>query len=228
MQLNGLKDVEVEIQRKKYGSNSLTEIKKKGFFKLLLESLGDPIIKILLIALAVKVVFLFRDFDWFETLGILIAIFLASFISSISEYGSEEAFKKLQEENESMKVKVKRNGQIKEVKMEEIVVGDVVILDSGDGIPADGYLVEGSLSIDESRLNGETKERKKLPLGKDKEEARLLRGSVVYEGRGTMVVTSVGDSTIYGSLAKEVQETEPISPLKLRLRGLAKTISKIG
>ena len=194
----------------------------------MLESLGDPIIKILLIALAVKVVFLFRDFDWFETLGILIAIFLASFISSISEYGSEEAFKKLQEENESMKVKVKRNGQIKEVKMEEIVVGDVVILDSGDGIPADGYLVEGSLSIDESRLNGETKERKKLPLGKDKEEARLLRGSVVYEGRGTMVVTSVGDSTIYGSLAKEVQETEPISPLKLRLRGLAKTISKIG
>ena len=143
MQLNGLKDVEVEVQRKKYGSNSLTEIKKKGFLKLLIESLGDPIIKILLVALAVKVVFLFRDFDWFETLGILIAIFLASFISSISEYGSEEAFKKLQEENESMKVKVKRNGQIKEVKIEEIVVDDVVLLESGDGIPADGYLVEG-------------------------------------------------------------------------------------
>lgn len=228
MQLNGLKDVEVEVQRKKYGSNSLTEIKKKGFLKLLIESLGDPIIKILLVALAVKVVFLFRDFDWFETLGILIAIFLASFISSISEYGSEEAFKKLQEENESMKVKVKRNGQIKEVKIEEIVVDDVVLLESGDGIPADGYLVEGALSIDESRLNGETKERKKLPLGREKEEAKLLRGSVVYEGTGVMIVTSVGDNTVYGSLAKEVQETEPISPLKLRLRGLAKTISKIG
>ena len=228
MQLNGLKDVEVEVQRKKYGSNSLTEIKKKGFLQLLIESLGDPIIKILLIALAIKVVFLFRDFDWFETLGILIAIFLASFISSISEYGSEEAFKKLQEENESMKVKVRRNNQVKEIKLEEIVVGDVVLLESGDGIPADGYLADGLLSVDESRLNGETKERKKMPLGKEREEARLLRGSVVYEGSGVMIVTQVGDQTVYGSLAKEVQETEPISPLKLRLRGLAKTISKIG
>ena len=228
MQLNGLKDVEVEVQRKKYGSNSLTEIKKKGFLQLLIESLGDPIIKILLIALAIKVVFLFRDFDWFETLGILIAIFLASFISSISEYGSEEAFKKLQEENESMKVKVRRNNQVKEIKLEEIVVGDVVLLESGDGIPADGYLADGLLSVDESRLNGEAKERKKMPLGKEREEARLLRGSVVYEGSGVMIVTQVGDQTVYGSLAKEVQETEPISPLKLRLRGLAKTISKIG
>lgn len=228
MQLNGLKDVEVEVQRKKYGSNSLTEIKKKGFLQLLIESLGDPIIKILLIALAIKVVFLFRDFDWFETLGILIAIFLASFISSISEYGSEEAFKKLQEENESMKVKVRRNNQVKEIRLEEIVVGDVVLLESGDGIPADGYLADGLLSVDESRLNGETKERKKMPLGKEREEARLLRGSVVYEGSGVMIVTQVGDQTVYGSLAKEVQETEPISPLKLRLRGLAKTISKIG
>ena len=228
MQLNGLKDVEVEVQRKKYGSNSLTEIKKKGFLQLLIESLGDPIIKILLIALAIKVVFLFRDFDWFETLGILIAIFLASFISSIIEYGREEAFKKLQEENESMKVKVRRNNQVKEIRLEEIVVGDVVLLESGDGIPADGYLADGLLSVDESRLNGETKERKKMPLGKEREEARLLRGSVVYEGSGVMIVTQVGDQTVYGSLAKEVQETEPISPLKLRLRGLAKTISKIG
>ena len=228
MQLNGLRDVEVEVQRKKYGSNSLTEMKKKGFLQLLLESLGDPIIKILLVALAIKVVFLFRDFDWFETLGILIAIFLASFISSISEYGSEEAFKKLQEENESMKVKVRRNGKVLEVKIEEIVVDDVVLLQSGDGIPADGYLVEGSLSVDESRLNGESKERKKRPLGKGKEEALLLRGSVVYEGSGVMIVSCVGDSTVYGSLAKEVQEREPISPLKFRLRGLAKTISKIG
>ena len=131
MGLNGLKDVEVEVQRKKYGTNSLTEIKKKGFLRLLIESLGDPIIKILLIALAIKVVFLFRDFDWFETLGILIAIFLASFISSISEYGSEEAFKKLQEENESMKVKVKRNGKIEEIKIEDIVVHDVVFITYG-------------------------------------------------------------------------------------------------
>ena len=228
MGLNGLKDVEVEVQRKKYGTNSLTEIKKKGFLRLLIESLGDPIIKILLIALAIKVVFLFRDFDWFETLGILIAIFLASFISSISEYGSEEAFKKLQEENESMKVKVKRNGKIEEIKIEDIVVGDVVLLESGDGVPADGYLASGSITVDESRLNGETKERRKYAANLKNEQSSLLRGSVVYEGNVQMIVTEVGDKTIYGSLAKEIQETEPMSPLKLRLHGLAKTISKIG
>ena len=228
MQLHGLKDVEVEVQRKKYGSNSLTEMKKKGFLSLLLESLGDPIIKILLVALAIKVVFLFQSFDWFETLGILIAIFLASFISSISEYGSEEAFKKLQEENEKMKVKVRRNNTVKEIKIDEVVVGDLVLLESGDGIPADGYLVEGKISVDESRLNGESKEQKKIAAKVENAQSSLLRGAVVYEGVGRMLVTKVGDATIYGSLAKEVQEKEPMSPLKYRLRGLAKTISKIG
>ena len=228
MQLHGLKDVEVEVQRKKYGSNSLTEMKKKGFLSLLLESLGDPIIKILLVALAIKVVFLFQSFDWFETLGILIAIFLASFISSISEYGSEEAFKKLQEENEKMKVKVRRNDTVKEIKIDEVVVGDLVLLESGDGIPADGYLVEGKISVDESRLNGESKEQKKIAAKVENAQSSLLRGAVVYEGVGLMLVTKVGDATIYGSLAKEVQEKEPMSPLKYRLRGLAKTISKIG
>lgn len=228
MQINGLNKNEVELSRKKYGSNSLTEMKKKGFFRLLIESLGDPIIKILLIALMIKVVFLFRDFDWFETLGILIAIFLSSFISSISEYGSEEAFKKLQEENESIKVKVKRDGKFTEIHIEEVVVGDIVLLESGDGIPADGHLIEGKLSVDESRLNGESKEQRKLPLGSENKQSKLYRGSVIYEGTGLMLVESVGDKTIYGALAKEVQEEEPISPLKLRLRGLAKTISKIG
>ncbi len=224
MEQFGLTNAEVEVQRKKYGSNRLTEIKQKGFLKLLLESLGDPIIKILLVALSIKVVFLFRNFDWFETLGILIAIFLASFISSMSEYGSEEAFKKLQEETESILVKVKRNGKIIEIKSEDIVVGDIVLLGSGDAIPADGILIEGSLSVDESKLNGESKEQKKTPFTNQ----NLLRGSVVYEGTGYLKVEKVGDQTVYGALAKEVQEKEPLSPLKLRLRGFAKTISKIG
>lgn len=228
MKWMGLTEKEVEKQRKEYGSNSITEIKKKGFLKLLLESLGDPIIKILLVALAIKVVFLFRDFDWFETLGILIAIFLATFISTMSEYGSEEAFKRLQEESEKTFVKVLRNGKIKEVALEEIVVGDIVVLSSGDAIPADGFLIEGAISVDESRLNGESKEARKIALNPTDKESLVLRGSVVYEGIAKMQVTKVGDKTIYGSLAKEVQEKEPISPLKLRLRGLAKTISKIG
>lgn len=225
MEIYGLRDEEVEVNRKKYGSNKITEVKKKGFFKLLLESLGDPIIKILLTALAIKVVFLFRDFDWFETLGILIAIFLASFISTISEYGSEEAFKKLQEETESILVKVKRNGKVVEIKLEDVVVSDIILLGSGDAIAADGILIDGTISVDESRLNGESKEQRKDSTSSHN---TLLRGSVVYEGSGMMKVLKVGDHTVYGALAREVQEEEPMSPLKLRLRGLAKTISKIG
>ena len=109
-EINGLTDKEVLESRKKYGTNEINSTKMNSFLSLLIESLGDPIIKILLIALAIKTVFLFRNFDWFETIGILIAIFLASFISTISEYGSEKAFKKLQEESSKIKCKVKRNG----------------------------------------------------------------------------------------------------------------------
>ena len=146
----GLSEKEVIQSRKEHGTNEITKQKKNTFLHLLLESLGDPIIKILLIALGIKVVVLFRDFDWYETIGILIAIFLASFISSISEYGSEKAFSRLQEEQLKTKACVRRNGKIVEIPSSEIVVGDVVILSSGDKIPADGYLINGSLSVDES------------------------------------------------------------------------------
>ena len=110
--MNGLTDKEVNESRSKYGSNKIIPDKKDGFLKLFIESLGDPIIKILLIALAIKVIFLFKSFDWYETIGIVIAIFLASFISSISEYGSEKAFLKLQEESSKIKVKVKKKVHI--------------------------------------------------------------------------------------------------------------------
>ncbi len=227
----GLKAEEVEKNRKKYGTNNISNVKQNSFLKLLLESLGDPIIKILLVALAVKVVFLFRDFDYFETLGILIAIFLASFISTISEYGSEAAFRRLQEESSKILVKVLRDNTIKEISIEEVVVNDIVILGSGDKVPADGFIVEGSLSVDESSLNGETKEIKKYPpIRKDNilENNKLYRGSVIYNGNAYMQVVNVGDKTLYGALAKEVAEASPVSPLKLRLQGLAKFISKLG
>lgn len=227
----GLSNEEVELNRKKYGTNSITNVKTKGFFRLLLESLGDPIIKILLIALAIKVIFLFQDSNYFETLGILIAIFLASFISTISEYGSEAAFRRLQEESSKIRVKVLRGGKVKEIPIEEVVKNDVVILQSGDLIPADGYLLKGSLRVDESSLNGEAKEAKKLPpLNPNnlKDENKLFRGSVVYNGDAYMLVTEVGNNTLYGALAGEVAESAPTSPLKLRLQGLAKFISRIG
>lgn len=227
---NGLTDKEVLLNRKKYGSNEITNTKTNSFASLLIESLGDPIIKILLIALAIKVVFLFKDFDWFETLGILIAIFLASFISTISEYGSEKAFKKLQEESSKIKCRVKRNGKIKEINIDEVVKNDLVILQYGDKIPADGNLVLGNIMVDESSINGESKEiHKEQVLGNTvKENNKVFRGTVICSGQATMLVTEVGDKTFYGKIASELKEKAGDSPLKIRLRNLAKIISTFG
>ena len=163
MNTNGLTTKEVIESKKKYGTNIIAAKKNNSFIKLLLESLGDPIIKILIIALGIKIVFLLKDFDWYETIGIVIAIFIASFISSISEYGSEKAFIKLQEESSKIKCRVKRNGKIEEIFIEDVVVGDIVILEAGDKIPADGIIIEGDIYVDESSLNGEAKEIHKKP-----------------------------------------------------------------
>ena len=227
---NGNKTSEIEYLRKKYGSNKITKVKNNSFLKLLLESLGDPIIKILLIALAIKIIFLLENFDWFETIGILIAIFLATFISTISEYGSEAAFRRLNEESSQMFIKVIRDNKIKEIPIDDIVVHDLILLSSGDKIPADGYIIEGTITVDESTINGESKEiTKKATLNNNpQEENYIYRGTIIYNGNAKMYVTKVGDKTFLGSLAKEIQEKEPTSPLKIRLRGLAKTISKIG
>ena len=153
----GLTDIEVIESRKKYGTNELTKIKKKTFFKILLESLGDPIIKILLIALAIKLLFIFSKYDWYETIGIAIAVMLASFISTISEYGSEAAFSRLQEESSNIKIKVYRNNKLKEINISDVVVGDIISINTGDSICADGILIDGSLNANESTLTGEAK-----------------------------------------------------------------------
>ena len=219
---NGLTNKEVIEQRKKYGSNEISRQKQKSIFKLFIESLGDPIIKILLIALGMKTIFLFHDFDWFETLGIVIAILIASLISTVSEYGSETAFKKLQETSSKLKCKVIREKKIKEVSIDDIVVGDLVLLQTGDKIPADGIIKEGSVLVDESSMNGEAKETEKTVGDK------LFRGTVIYAEEAYMEVTEVGDKTFYGKMSKELQETSGESPLNIRLKELAKFISKIG
>lgn len=228
---NGLTDEEVIESRKKYGSNELNKTKKDSFFKLLISTLGDPIIKILLIALAIKTVFLFRNFDWYETIGIVIAIALASFISTISEYGSEQAFEKLQDEVSKICVNVIRNGKKKQIPINEVVVNDIVCLETGDKIPADGIIIKGKISVDESSLNGETKESYKesiINLNLVNDKNRVYKGSVVYSNTALMKVTQVGENTFYGKIALELQEKQPETPLKLRLRELAKFISKIG
>ena len=119
-----------------------------GFFNLFIESLGDPIITILIISLAVKTIFLFKDFDYFETIGIVIAILVASLISAISEYGSNKAFERMQEESSKINVRVRRNKKIIEISIDDIVKNDVIILSSGEKIPADGILIRGKLSVD--------------------------------------------------------------------------------
>ena len=227
---NGLNEKQVVESRKTYGTNEIKKSKTNTFLSMLIESLGDPIIKILLIALMIKTVFLFRNFDWFETLGILIAIFLASFISTISEYGSEKAFKRLQEESSKLKCRVKRNGKIKEIAIEEIVKDDLVILQYGDKIPADGVLIKGELSVDESSLNGESKEihKESFKVGNVKPKNKLFRGTLVCSGNAIMKVTLVGDKTFYGKIASELKEKNDDSPLRIRLRNLAKIISTFG
>ena len=218
----GLSSKEVINRRNKYGSNKLTSKNKNSFIKLVFESLSDPIIKILLIALAIKVIFLFKDSDIYETVGIFIAIFLATIISTLSEYGSEKAFEKLNEENSIIKVKVLRNSKKETINIDELVVGDIVYLESGDKVPADSIIIKGELYIDESILTGETKERH-ATINDD-----IYMGSIVTDKSATIEVTNVGDKTFYGKIANDIQEKPVESPLKSRLRVLASQISKLG
>ena len=231
MKLYGLSNEQVLESRRLNGNNSLSKMKKHTFLQLLIESFGDPIIKILLIALMIKIVFLFKDFDWFETIGILIAVFLSTFISTISEYGSEAAFEKLQSQTDTVDVKVIRDKKLKKISVDDVVVGDIVILNEGDKIPADGIIIEGNIFVDESSINGESKEvLKQYCINKNMiyDYNRVYRGTIVTSKNAKMEVLEVGDKTIYGKLAKELQELSPKSPLKKRLTELAKIISKIG
>ena len=186
--MNGLTTKEVIESRNKYGSNTLTKIKRKSFLKLVLISLSDPIIKILLIVLSIKFIFLFKDFDWYETIGILIAVVLASLISALSENGREEAFKTIEKDYIKQLVNVLRNGKITTISSTDIVVGDVVLLNSGERIPADGYIISGNLTVNESSINGESKEKHK------KEGEFLYSSTIIYDGEARMLVKKVGDN----------------------------------
>lgn len=220
--IKGLTKEEVLNNRKLYGSNKITEKKKTTILSLIIESLNDPIIKILLIALGIKILFFINDSDIYETIGIIVAIILATVISSLSEYGSEKAFQKLSNTTNNILVKAYRNNLITNIKIEEIVVNDYIYLESGDKIPADGILYTGNISVDESMLSGETKEQNKTFM------SPLYRGSVITNGSGVLLVKKVGNNTYYGKIAKDIQEKTPTSPLKNRLRVLASFISKIG
>ncbi|WP_101909029.1 calcium-translocating P-type ATPase, PMCA-type [Marasmitruncus massiliensis] len=231
---NGLTLAEVEHSRKKFGGNIFTQKKRNGFLRQYLESFGDPIIKILLTTLAVNIIFMFRNHEWFETVGIAIAVLLATLVSTLSEYGSESAFQKLQEDSEKIQCRIRRSAGIFSIPVGEVVVGDLVLLQAGERIPADGILISGQLKVDQSALNGESRETLKRPVGETVSEwnlfaeNQLFRGSIVASGEGIMQVCNVGDRTIYGGLARQLQEGERESPLKERLAGLARSISRLG
>lgn len=220
--IKGLTYEEVNESRKRYGINKITNKKSNTLLNMIIQSLNDPIVKILLIALGIKVLIIFNKTDLYETIGIAIAIFLSSFISVISEYGSEKAFDKLNEENNSIDVKVIRNYKKEIINIEDVVVGDYIILEQGDKVPADSVIMDGELYIDESLLTGESKEKYKSI------NENIYMGSTITENIAIAKVINIGDKTFYGEIASDIQQDSNESPLKVRLRDLAKTISKLG
>lgn len=233
--LAGLNHAEVERSRNRYGSNIITKKKKKSFLWQYFASFGDPIIRILMIALAVNVIFMFRNSGWYESAGIAVAVILATLVSTLSEYGSESTFEKLQQQAGEINCRVRRNNSLFLLPVQDLVVGDIVLLQGGERIPSDGHMISGELSVDQSALNGETKEVNKYPDENLSNKtidlmshSGIFQGSVVCEGEGAMQVDCVGDRTFYGKMAVEVQEDTIESPLKQRLAKLAKTISRLG
>ena len=220
--MTGLSNEEVVKSREKYGSNEVNVKNKNTFFRLLIESLGDPMIRILLIVLVIKLVFIFADESWFETLGIFIAIFFATLISTLSEYGSNKAFNRLFKENNIKECKVKRDNNLKIIKISEVVVGDIIYLNGGDYVPADGVLVDGEISLDEASISGESKDIQK------KINDKIFKGTTVTSGEAIMKVTLVGENTMHGAITMELSDVSENSPLKTRLTHLARIISTIG
>ena len=238
MSLKGLSKKAVEESRKRYGTNALTQIPPEPLWKKILEGFKDPMIMILLVALVVQaVLFLLGEAEWFEPVGILIAIMIANGVASISENKQENKASALKEEEEAKETaKVVRDGQLEEIHVNEVVVGDIVYLQAGDKIPADGIVAEGSIKVDQAALNGETEEAEKIPFveGAEYDTKDLLnkyyayRGTVVCGGEGYIEIKVVGDKTLFGELALEVQEDTRQTPLQVKLGILAKQISKFG
>jgi len=228
----GLTTTQAAASRAEHGSNELTGRGQNSFWRQFISGFGDPIIKVLLAALAVNVLFFFHRFDWYESAGIALAIFLSTFVSALSEYGSETAFARLQEESARISCRVIRDGKVTILPIGEIVVGDAVLLQAGERIPADGVLCEGALSVEQAALNGEGREVKKSAAAAFTNDLTaagdLFRGSVVCAGNGTLLVSRVGNATLYGGVAGSLHEASPESPLKTRLGGLAATISRLG
>ncbi|MGL4990465.1 MAG: calcium-translocating P-type ATPase, PMCA-type [Sarcina sp.] len=242
---NGLNKNEVEESKKKYGDNIIHEAEPETFFDKFKEAFGDPMIKLLLaIAVILFIMSIFKYAELGEIVGIVIAVLLVTFISAKTEVASDNEYRKLKQTAEKDRCKVYRDGKAIEILADEIVTGDFIILQSGDKIQADGILIDGDISVDNSALNGEAEECKKKAAqtyGKDDIEKEvkitgevfvdkhsLFRGSVVINGSGVMLVTKVGMNTVMGSMAADMADENVDSPLKIKLTDLASKISKFG
>ena len=231
----GLTDDEVRKSRTEHGVNLLTPPKRPSLWKLYLEKFEDPVVRVLLVAAFFSLIISMVENEYAETIGIIAAILLATGIGFFFEYDANKKFDLLNAVNEETLVKVIRNGRVQEIPRKEVVVGDIIILETGEEIPADGELLEAiSLQVNESNLTGEPVIAKTIVEADFDEEAtyasnRVLRGTTVVDGHGMMRVEAVGDATEIGKVARQSteQSTEP-TPLNIQLTKLANLIGKIG
>lgn len=234
----GLTKEEVLASRVENGSNELSPPEIETFWDKLVDNFKDPIIIILIAALVMMTVLsLFSLTEWYEVVAIAVAVALATLVSTFSEFKNESAFQKLQEEASQISNNVFRDGHLVHILVSEIVSGDYVLLQAGDKIPADGYILKGELKINQASLTGESDTVQKIALPEnemledlDLSNAHcLFRGAVVDEGEAVMMIETVGDKSFYGKLAKELSSTDDrLSPLQVKLASLAKVISKFG
>ena len=241
MKYEGLNDKQVEESRAKYGSNDIPDSEPTTFWQEFKETFSDPMIKVLLVIAAIMIVMCCLGYaEIYEPLGTVVAILIVAFVTAKTGVASDTKYRELKDSTEKDKCKVYRNGIITVIDVDDVVVGDKVLLQSGDKIPADGVLISGSLRVDNSALNGEAEECKKTETTPDFQLAdditgdtfvdahSLFRGAVVFDGEGVLDVRKVGLKTMMGKMAEEMQEEEPESPLQVKLSKLAKQISTFG
>ena len=228
----GLTDEQVKQSREQHGKNVLTPPQRTSLWKLYLDKYRDPIIQILLVAAFVSLILAFIEKNFMETIGIFVAVFLATTVGFYFERDAAKKFNVLTALSEEQPVKVRRNGKVMEIPRHDVVVGDVVLVEVGDEVPADGELIVcNDLQINESTLTGEPVTEKSLEGGGDGAYPRniILRSTMVMNGRGEFVVTAVGDATEIGKVAKKsTEQTSVETPLHMQLDKLAKMISKVG
>ena len=228
----GLTDEQVKQSREQHGRNVLTPPQRTSLWKLYLDKYRDPIIQILLVAAFISLILAFIEKNYMETIGIFVAVFLATTVGFYFERDAAKKFNLLTALSEEQPVKVRRNGKVMEIPRHDVVVGDVVLVEVGDEVPADGELIVcNDLQINESTLTGEPVTEKSLEGGGDGAYPRnvMLRSTMVMNGRGEFVVTAVGDATEIGKVAKKsTEQTSVETPLHMQLDKLAKMISKVG